>query len=193
MINPGTIIFAIQAGIKLAEQSAVTSLIDHTHEHAGEFCRWETSPETSSSPHAIDYFRDHKELRAPGARHRLGENQRGQGERLPRSHGHPGRQAARRVEHHPAARKRLEQVKCRPGRTSRACNVSSASSRRSALITSRSIPDKLGRNSGTRQVLVSFIRNLDEVNFSESTPRDPPLSRHACLPAHAARQRHAAR
>ncbi|HRH97335.1 MAG TPA: hypothetical protein PLB55_15455 [Prosthecobacter sp.] len=168
MINPATIIFAIQAGIKLANK-AQKILIDHTHEHAAVLPVGDIGGDELESD-AIDYFRDHKELREPGAAFawvKTNADKVNAYRTLMNIEAGTPQDALSIIQQ----MKGLDQVADGQG-------APPALQRVVGLVAEIGIdyfalnPDKLGRNSGTRQVLVSFISNLHEIKFSEATPRD---------------------
>ncbi|MFO1486532.1 MAG: hypothetical protein U1F71_24430 [Verrucomicrobiaceae bacterium] len=168
MIDPELVIFAIQAGIKLASR-VQQILIDHTHEHASAMPVGDLVGSELESA-AADYFKDHKELREPGAAFSWVSNLEDKvsayraimGIQQSNSQDAPG--IIRQL-------KGLDQLK--EGFGSRP-----AAQRIVGIVAEIGIdyfalnPDKLGKNNGTRQVLASFIRNLDDVNFSDTTPQE---------------------
>lgn len=167
MINPGTIIFAIQAGIKLAGK-ARDIFIDHTHEHAVVLPVGDIAGNELESM-AVDYFRDHPELRAPGAPMAWVKTN---ADKVSAYRAIMDIQAGK-----PQDALSLIQRLGGVEQTNAGFGARPALQRVVGLVAEIGIdyfalnPDKLGRNNGTRQVLESFIRNLEEVNFSESTPK----------------------
>ncbi|MDZ4403639.1 hypothetical protein [Prosthecobacter sp.] len=167
MINPGTIIFAIQAGIKLAGK-ARDIFIDRTHEHAVELPVGDIAGNELESA-AVDYFRDHPELRAPGAPMAWVKTNADKVSAY---------RALRDIQaDKPQDALTLIQQLGGVEQANAGFGARPALQRVVGLVAEIGIdyfalnPDKLGRNNGTRQVLESFIRNLDAVNFSESTPK----------------------
>ncbi len=168
MIDPGTIIFAIQAGIKIANKAGQI-LIDSTHEHAAVIPIGEIAGDEDMSD-AVDYFRDHPELRAPGAPFAWvktnADKLRAYRTLMKIEAGNPQDVLSLIQQLSP-----LEQVKdgfgARPALQRMVGLVAEIGIEYFALN-----PDKLGKNNGTRKVLESFLGNLQEVNFSETTPKD---------------------
>jgi hypothetical protein len=168
MINPATVIFAIQAGIKLANR-VQQIVIDRTHEHAASLPVGDLVGDELESA-AIDYFRDHKELRAPGAAFAWVQSKEDKVSayrtlmNIQESNSQDALTIIQQL-------KGLDQLK--DGFGSRP-----ALQRVIGLVAEIGIdyfalnPDKLGGSNGTRQVLASFISQLDDVSFSDSTPKD---------------------
>ncbi len=167
MINPGTIIFAIQAGIKLAGKVR-DIFIDHTHEHAAELPVGDLAGNELESA-AVDYFRDHPELRESGGPMAWVKTN---ADKVSAYRAIMDIQAGKPQDVLSLIRQLGGVEQANTGFGARP-----ALQRVVGLVAEIGIdyfalhPDKLGRNNGTRQVLESFIRNLDTVNFSESTPK----------------------
>ncbi len=167
MINPGTIIFAMQAGIKLAGK-ARDIFIDHTHEHAAELPVGDLAGNELESA-AVDYFRDHPELRESGGPMAWVKTN---ADKVSAYRALRDIQAGKPQDVLSLIRQLGGVEQANTGFGARP-----ALQRVVGLVAEIGIdyfalhPDKLGRNNGTRQVLESFIRNLDTVNFSESTPK----------------------
>lgn len=167
MINPNSVIFIIQAGIKLAKK-AEQVLIDETLERglvlpvgedAGSFIEAD----------ALRHYRRHPELRAPGEVYADTKTHAEIAQAYVALMGiekNRSQLVAEALKSIPG----IEQVKDGFG-------ASPALQRILGTVVEIGIdyfaahPDKLGRNTGTRQVLESFIRQLDDVTFSETTPK----------------------
>jgi hypothetical protein len=160
MINPSTVIFAIQAGIKLATKVRQIA-IDKTSEKAlitpaGML----VGDELESA--ASDFFDKHPEL-APA-------NESDQVETY---------QAIMQIES--GATQNVREMLKQLGPISQVkAGTGSRPAMQRLLGTVAEIavdyftlhPDKLSRNQGSRQVLAAFISRLDDVEFSEAVPRD---------------------
>lgn len=167
MINPSTIIFAIQAGIKLVGK-AEQILIDETNERALLLPLGDDAGDPIEAL-ALKHYREHPELRAAGEPYAgLTTN----AEKV---------RAYRALKNIQDGRTRLvaDAIKQLEGINQVKNGFGAPPVLQRILGTVAEIgidyfalnPDKLGKNSGTRVVLEAFIRHLDEVNFSEKTPK----------------------
>ncbi|MEQ1749522.1 MAG: hypothetical protein ABL974_08885 [Prosthecobacter sp.] len=167
MINPSSVIFIIQAGIKLA-QKAEQVLIDETLECAAVLPVGEDAGSQIEAD-ALRHYRKHPELRAPGEVYADAKTDADIAKAYVPFMG---------IEN---SRTKLvtEALKQLPGidQVKDGFGANPALQRILGTVVEIGIdyfaanPDKLGKNTGTRQVLESFIRELEEVSFSETTPK----------------------
>lgn len=167
MIDPGTVIFIIQAGVKLAGKAGQI-IIDSTFERELSL----PLGDDAGAPfelEALKHWREHPELRAPGGAY---EGVKTPAEKV---------LAYRRLMHLEAGTSQLvtdalKQIKGLP-QFKDGFGAPPAFQRILGTIAEIGIdyfsqhPEQLSKNTSTRQVLESFVRHLDDVSFPETTPK----------------------